>query len=598
MVETYEMPWRPNFELAAAAGWGTSAALCLTIGAASGLPLSPFLWMAALGGGMGVRRAHQAWRHHQRKSRLAGKRLKFASIKELQAHMKDGAIWLGNGFEWDQPHTQLCYEILKRDKSKILPKVEQMGAPWIHGVSMSEEDLQLPINDTKGHLLVVGTTGSGKTRLFDLLVTQAILRGESVIIIDPKGDRELRENAQRACAALGKPEKFVWFHPGFPEKSARIDPMKNFSRATELASRIANLLPGEGPADPFKSYAQMALNNVVQGLVLTGRQPNLVNIRSHLEGGLDDLVIRSVSIWCEKQVEMWEDEAKPFLTNAKGKDGKALALIRYYREKVHHRAPNTDLEGLLSMFEHDRTHFGKMIASLLPLLGQLTSGHMGGLLSPNRNNDFDERAIVDMASVINLGQVCYIGLDSLTDAMVGSAIGSILLADLASVAGDRYNYGVNNTPVNIFVDEAAEVVNDPLIQILNKGRGAELRLLIATQTFADFVTRLGSEPKARQVLGNVNNLISLRVTDNETQTYITDGLPTVRVKYVMTTQGSSIGTGGHETMQFGGNAGERLMEEEAELFTPALLGQLPNLEFVAKVSGGRLLKGRLPILKE
>lgn len=31
--------------------------------------------------------------------------------------------------------------------------------------------------------------------------------------------------------------------------------------------------------------------------------------------------------------------------------------------------------------------------------------------------------------------------DSLTDAMVGSAIGSLFLSDLTAVAGDRYNYG-------------------------------------------------------------------------------------------------------------------------------------------------------------
>ena len=37
--------------------------------------------------------------------------------------------------------------------------------------------------------------------------------------------------------------------------------------------------------------------------------------------------------------------------------------------------------------------------------------------------------------------------------------------DLASVAGDRYNYGVNNRPVNIFVDEAAEVTEADWIMV-------------------------------------------------------------------------------------------------------------------------------------
>lgn len=45
-----------------------------------------------------------------------------------------------------------------------------------------------------------------------------------------------------------------------------------------------------------------------------------------------------------------------------------------------------------------------------------------------------------------------------------------------------------------------------------------------------------------------------------------------------------------------GNHGERLMEEEGDMFPPQLLGQLPNLEYIAKLSGGRVIKGRIPIL--
>lgn len=60
-----------------------------------------------------------------------------------------------------------------------------------------------PLKHTEGHSLIVGTTGSGKTRMFDILISQAILRGEAVIIIDPKGDKEMRDNARRACEAMG-----------------------------------------------------------------------------------------------------------------------------------------------------------------------------------------------------------------------------------------------------------------------------------------------------------------------------------------------------------------------------------------------------------
>jgi conjugal transfer pilus assembly protein TraD len=598
----YEIPWRPNYEAAAAATWLASAFASVAAPWATGLFAPPFIAAAAIAGFMTIRRARQARRLHVRKAGLSGKKLHFIKLSELRKFTRDENIWLGYGFTWDQPQTQLAFDLQSRDKRDLLPKnTAQMGASWLHGLSLEEQHLHLPIDMTKGHLLVVGTTGSGKTRLFDLLISQAIMRGEPVIIIDPKGDQELAANARRACEAMGQGDRYIWFHPAFPERSARIDPMRNYARATELAARIAGQMPSEGPGDPFKSYSQMALNNVIQGLLLTGHKPSILAIRTYLEGGTEALVIKSVEVWCDAKLGAgWQDNpaAKRYLQQAKTPTQRAHGLIQFYRTYVHETAPNHDLEGLLSMFEHDRTHFGKMIASLLPLLGQLTSGHMGAMLSPDPADHDDPRPIVDMASVIKQRSVCYIGLDSLADPMVGSAIGAIMLSDLAAVASEIYNFSPSDSikPVNIFVDEAAEVVNDPLIQLLNKGRGAGIRVLIATQTLADLEARLGSPAKARQVLGNVNNIIALRVTDNDTQTYITEGLPTVRVKYVMTTQASNIGTGGHETMQFSGGAGERLMEEEAEVLPAWMLGRLPNLEYFARVAGGEIWKGRLPIL--
>ena len=41
---------------------------------------------------------------------------------------------------------------------------------------------------------------------------------------------------------------------------------------------------------------------------------------------------------------------------------------------------------------------------------------------------------------------------------------------------------------------------------------------------------------------------------------------------------------------------EQILEEEAELFPAAMLGELPPLHFIARLSGGRTLKGRIPIL--
>lgn len=594
----YQFPWRPIYEVTAIAGWTGGAGLAYLTSRWSGLPREPFDWLMIACSVMVFWRLPVTLSLWYRKRRLRQFRFQYLEAEKLKANVKSHPddLWFGWGFDWVQKHAQLAYEILKRDVSTLIPTDhQQMGSAWIHGLEISETDVRQPIQHTAGHTLLVGTTGAGKTRAFDVLVTQTVLRGEAVIIIDPKGDKDLMASAKRACQLAERPERFVYFHPAFPEDSVRLDPLHNFNRPSEIASRITAISPGETTSDPFKAFGQKSLDNVIQGLMVIEERPTLAKLRRYLEGGPSTLVIQALERYYDNCLGNWRQEARPYMKAAKDTDSKAAGLVRFYREFVQYQAPNLDLEGLLSLFEHDRTHFSKMVASLIPIMNMLTSGPLGPLLSPNPNDADDLRPITNTGLIIEKAQVAYIGLDSLSDGMVGSAIGSILLADLAAVAGDRYNYGVSDRPVNVFVDEAAEVINDPFIQVLNKGRGAKIRLFIATQTFADFAARTGSQDKARQVLGNVNNLIALRIMDSETQQYITDNLPKTRLKYIMRTQG--VATSATNPTVFSGNVGERLMEEEGDLFAPQLLGQLPDLHYIAKLSGGRIVKGRLPVLQ-
>lgn len=592
----YEPPFRPNFEAKAAAIWAVGIVLATLALATSSLPPAPFYWMTGICTAMALWRGHSAYRLWKEKHALAGHDVTFVTTAQLKQnmHVDPTAIWLGWGFEWDQPHTQKAHDVLKSAKAEMLPPQKNMGWSWMHGLEQKETDIRLPLKHTEGHVLVVGAPGSGKTRLLDLIVTQAILRGEPTIIIDPKGDKDLCENARKACMRAGAPEKFVYFHPAHPEKSVRVDPLRNFNRPTELASRVAALMATDPRNETFKAFSHMALNNIIQGLLITHRHPNLVTLRHYIENGPDGLVVAAVKAYCEAKMPNAQTLIRPYLERAHTAAARAEGMRRCYFEEVQPRAPSPDLEGLLSQFEHEREHFNKMIASLKPLLTMLTSGHLGKLLSPDTSDVEDQRAITDMSRIIRNGQAAYFGLDSLSDSLVGGAVGSILLSDLAAVAGARYNFDIGNTPINLVVDELGEALNEPCIQLLNKGRGALFRLIVATQTFADFAAALGSDAKAHQVIGNINNKIVLRTTDPATQKMVTDALPKTRIRYITRSQGAT--SSASNPLLFTGNQGERLAEEEADLFAPQLLGNLPNFEYVAMLSGGRLQKGRIPIL--
>lgn len=608
-IYKYNLLWRPNYELNQMMVWMGSAAVTPVLPSLVKMPQFAPYYLAAGFMSMGAYRAAQAYRNHKRIQKLRKWKLDFIDHKQHSKIVKKAKdnLWLGYGFDWETTEAQMAFDLIKADPRNFIdPDPEAMGATWMHGLA-EEKPINVPLKHLEGHTLIVGTTGSGKTRLLDLINTAAARREpkEAIIVIDPKGDAELRDGLRKVCEQMGEPERFVFIHPAFPHISARINPLASFTRAPELATRIAQLIETSGSGETFKNFGQMAMTNIFNGMIYAGKRPTLYELKKNIELGPDGLVSEALAAHFDaiKGEGVWKEAATQHVKNygkvnrhATESESRAGGYVAYYRNDIQNSDPAPDLEGLISMFEHDRLHFAKMVTSLTPILTMLTSGELGKLLSPDGADVDDERPIVSMSELIKRRSVVYIGLDSLSDGIVGSALGSILLADLAAVSGARYNYGIDmDVKINLMMDESSEIVNPPAVQLLNKGRGSGVMITLATQTYADFAHRLGSEAAARQVLANCNNLIALRVLDAETQKYIADGIPKTRLKYVMQVHGAS--TNSDEPMLFGGNASERLMEEEAPMFAPEWFGTLPNLHYIARISGGRLIKGRLPILQ-
>lgn len=594
-----ENPFRPVYEIYAIATWFGAAVLMGVSAVLSNYPTTPFLAFAAFALFMAARMVPKTLELYRRHKRLKGTPLSFMTREELKeiCATKPDHIFLGYGYNWTQTERQLVHTITRNDPSKLAPRDDgQLGQPWIHGLG-EEEPIWLPIDHNAGHMLLGGTTRAGKTRIVDSLITQAVFRGEAVIILDPKGDKDLMACAKNACVAAGCPENFVYFHPAFPDKSWRIDPLKNFSRPTELATRIASLIPSETGADPFTAFGQMSMTHVINGILMVNEKPTLKDIRSYLEGGMAGLLTRAVKSYAQKTFGTgeWEEHYHRQLQGSRSDEASiAQRTAGFYRDFVRPRKASPEIEGLIAAFTHDASHYGKMIASLMPVLTMLTAGELGDLLSPDPKNLRDHRQITDFMRCIKNKMVVYVGLDSLSDKLVGSAIGSMFLADMTAVSGHRYNYGIDNQPVNLFVDEAAELANDLFVAMLNKAGGSKIRITAATQTFADFTARMGKDAKTRMALGNLNNVLALRLLDSETKDYIAESFQETfvrHVEYSQSTKGEN-----DELFGFSGTMSESLKEEKVPFVDPPMLGVLPNLEFFAHISGGRLVKTRIPIL--
>ena len=394
------------------------------------------------------------------------------SIESLPT--RPGRVYLGRGFEWTPAHAVE----LDREAAR------GAGAGALHAVGVADEcDLHLADSELDLHLLLLGSTGTGKTRLLEVLLAQAIRRGDAVAVIDPKGDGALLARVADECRRAGKPLTLV--APPYPKASTPYNPVARFIETREIADRIASLLPAGGDAEPFRAFAWEIVEAVASAMVRHGDPVTLAALRKHAvedPWGLPRRLVRTVAPDLAKLEP--ETMARRFLAR---RDGPA--------------AP--ELDRLLSLCLRPRDHTQKLASALVPVLSKLTSGSNRDLLSPDVGGfswgEFDRtRGVV------------YFFLGSLLGADSAGAVAKMALLDFQSYVGAKYAYGLDGGPISLFVDELADAVSPPFVQLLNKGRGAGLRIAGSTQTAADLEAALGSEARARQVVANANTIVQFR----------------------------------------------------------------------------------------
>lgn len=480
------------------------------------------------------------------------------------------------------------------------------GLQWIHGMEISRP-LYFPLADTKGNTLITGTTRSGKTVLYRTLTRQFIRnKNETTIIFDPKGDLGLLNIMLQSAAEEGRLDDFVFFHPAYADKCHRIDPFASYQQPSQLASRVEPLIPSSGAnGDSFSKFAWGVMESILSGMDMINIRPSLMSLRGVIEKGPDELLFNCIVKHCENlkidgyraQIEAYE---KGVAKSPRGAESpaKVQAAAAYYKEVVKEIKASPAIDGVLGFYEHNREHASKMLASLMPVLKSLTTGPLAGLLSPDADDAKDPRPITSFEAIIRQKKICYIGLDAMADPSIANAIGSIFLSDLVACAASRYTHGGSGDHyVNLLVDEASNCVNKPYIELLNKSAGAGFRNFAATQTIPDFEAALGVASLKDKTIGNFNNLISLRVIDQATKEYVSEQMGEASVRTAQITQNTNTMGSGDNPLLYNGTYGTRTTDSEAPLVDPAILSKLPDLEFIAVVSAGRVIKGRIPLLK-
>lgn len=631
-----ENVYRTPVEWVSVAAYSAAAVLHSTLALPRVISYSGMVFCTLMAG----KRAFEAQRIMRYRRNIC--RLPHYALTADQIPLSDKALFLGKGFRWTQTHTQRLYMVRSPDNAHLrepsalyqaarqyeiaiqgenwLTKLSRSqawwnpvaplppvgGSPEIHGVSIDEEDIWEDLGERVGHKVVLGTTRVGKTRLAETMIVQDIKRGDVTIVFDPKGDADLLTRMYVESEKAGR--TFYMFHLGFPEHSCRYNPIGDYGRITEVATRIANQLPSEGQSAAFRDFVWRFVNvltKVMEGLSIKPSYENIYKSATNVDdlaGEYFRLILQRhyPNTWEHdiQQFSMPEAEAKSAVKTGRNLDTMKLASLLKTKQ---HQDPLIDaLAGILS---NDRSYFEKLVSSLYPLLEKLTTGEVRKLISPDAGDFDDQRPIMDWRKVMESNAVVYIGLDSLSDPEVAAAVGNAMFADLTSLAGQIYKFGHGvgqsketvKRKVSIHADEFNELIGDEFIPLLNKAGGAGYQVTVYTQTWMDVEARIGSAAKAGQIGGNLNTMIMLRVKTTETAEMLTKQLPDVKIMTsTLVSRANDVAfPDSHEDFSSGNE--DRIGAESVPMLSAADLTQLPKGQAFALINGGQLYKLRLPL---
>jgi len=300
------------------------------------------------------------------------------------------------------------------------------------------------------HTLVVGATGSGKTVTQTWIATRAIEHGMAAVVVDPKGDRGLREQVRQAALAAGRS-----FLEWTPEGGSVYNPYAR-GGASEIADKV---LAGEHFTEPhYLRQAQRYLGHVVRALSQAETEVSLRAIVEHLEPA---------------QLEM-----------------------------LSRRQPEPEARATFAYLDSLSTRQRSDLAGVRDRLAILAESDVGRWLDPRTDNAEQ----FDLLSAVRERAAVYFSLESDSRPLLAQMLGAAIVQDLQTTVAASQGRPV---PTLVVIDEFSAIAAEQVVRLFGRARSAGFSLLLGTQELSD-LRPPGRERLLEQVLGNLSGLIAHR----------------------------------------------------------------------------------------
>jgi type IV secretory pathway TraG/TraD family ATPase VirD4 len=312
--------------------------------------------------------------------------------------------------------------------------------------------IAIPFGDGAGgtHTLLVGATGSGKTVSQTWMAARAIERGMGAVVVDPKGDRNMRGELRHAAVRAARP--FIEWTPGGPTV---YNPYGGGSD-TEIADKA---LAGERFTEPhYLRQAQRYLGHVVRLLRKAGLEVSLKSI-----------------------VELL--------------DPAALEQLARTLPEPHARATHAYLDAMTARQRSD-------LSGVRDRLAILAESDVGAWLDP----DTPRALRFDLLQAVRARAVVYFDLDADSRPLLAQMLGAAVVQDLQTTVAAMQTRPTSTVAV---IDEFSALEVDQVVRLFGRARSAGVSLVLSTQELADLHLP-GHDRLLERVMGNLSVLIAHR----------------------------------------------------------------------------------------
>jgi hypothetical protein len=410
--------------------WGAGALLAVVLLHSTLAGAAPFALAAALCATLRGRRLH-------REDALAG-----ADLAQ-QAGRRRTPL--------DLARTRFCALELRRRWAPP-PRRWLRGEELIIGSDGRGRLVSVPCGGVAGgtHTLLVGATGSGKTVTQTWMAVRSIVRGAGAIVVDPKGDRQMRD-AVAAAAKAARRDFIEWS----PEGPCVYNP---FARGgdTEIADKA---LAGERFTEPhYLRQAQRMLGHVVRALRAADTEVDLRSIVANLDPDNLELLARRLS-------SDQADATEAYLDSLTTRQRAELSGVR---------------DRLAILAESD--------------VGRWLDSRRGQAMHFDLLEAVQERAVV------------YFDLDADSRPLLTQMLGAAIVQDLQSTVAALQG---RPSPTIVLIDEFSTLAAEQVVRLFARARSAGFSLVLSTQELSDLRLR-GREGLLEQVMGNLSVLLAHR----------------------------------------------------------------------------------------